>query len=52
MQKVQIWGTVKVGRKIYRDNEILQLIGKPIRHWEFAGDLPDNECDFCVGLAV
>ena len=50
MREVQIWGAVKVGHKIYRDNEILQLIGKPVTHWEFAGGLPDNECDICVGF--
>lgn len=41
MQKVEIWGA-----QIYRDNEILQLIGKPIAHWKFADDLPD-ECSIC-----
>ncbi len=51
MKNVQIWGAVKVDHKIYRDNEILKLIGKPIAHWEFAGDLPDDRCDICVGFA-
>ena len=50
MQKVEIWGAVKVDHKVYRDNEILQLIGKQIAHWEFAGDLPDDESDICVGF--
>jgi hypothetical protein len=50
MQKVEIWGAVKVDHKVYRDNEILQLIGKPIAHWEFAGDLPDDESDICVAF--
>ncbi len=36
--------------KIYRDNQILELIDRPIAHWEFAGDLPDEECDICVGF--
>ena len=43
MQKVEMWGAVKVDHKVYRDNEILQLIGKPIANWEFAGGLPDDE---------
>ena len=51
MQKVEIWGAVKVDHKVYRDNEILQLIGKRITHWEFAGDRPDDECDICVAFA-
>jgi hypothetical protein len=47
---LEIWGAVRVDHKIYRDNEILQLIGTPIVHWEFASDLPDEECDICVGF--
>jgi hypothetical protein len=50
MLKVEIWGAVKVDHKIYRDNEILRLVGKPIAHWEFASDLPDDKCDICVGF--
>jgi len=50
MQKVEIWGAVKVGNRVYRDNEILQLIGKPIAHWKFADDLPNDECSICVGF--
>lgn len=50
MPTVQIWGAVKVGKKVYQDNEILQLIGSPISRWEFAGDLPENECDICVAF--
>lgn len=50
MQKVEIWGAVKVDHEIYRDNEILKLIGKQITHWEFACDRPDDECDICVGF--
>jgi hypothetical protein len=51
MQKVEIWGAVKVGNRVYRDNEILQLIGKPIAPWKFADDLPNDECNICVGFA-
>ncbi len=47
---LEIWGAVRVDHKIYLDNEILQLIGTPIVHWEFASDLPDGECDICVGF--
>ncbi len=47
---LEIWGAVRVDHKIYRDNEILQLIGRPIVHWDFASDLPDEECDICVGF--
>ena len=50
MQKVELWGAVKVGNQVYRDNEILQLIGKPIAHWKFADDLPNDECNICVGF--
>lgn len=48
MQNVEIWGAVKVDHKIYRDQEILHLVGRPIVHWKFAGDLPDDGCDICV----
>jgi hypothetical protein len=50
MQKVEIWGAVKVGNRVYRDNEILQLIGKPIAPWKFADDLPNDECNICLGF--
>jgi hypothetical protein len=47
VQNVEIWGSVKVDNKVYQNNEILQLIGKPIMHWEFASDA---ECGICVGF--
>ncbi len=50
MQRVEIWGAVKVDHKIYRDNEILKLIGKSIAPWEFTGDLLAEQCDICVGF--
>jgi len=50
VQQIRIWGAVKVDHKLYRDNEILELMGRPITHWEFAGDLPDDQCDICVGF--
>jgi hypothetical protein len=50
MQKVEIWGAVKVDNQVYRDNEILQLIGKPIAHWKFADDLPSGERNIYVGF--
>ncbi len=50
MPRVEIWGAVKVDHQIYRDNQILELINRPIPHWEFASDLPDKECDICVGF--
>ena len=46
MQKVEIWGAVKVDHKIYRDNEILKLIGKPITHWEFLAISPMTSATF------
>ena len=49
-KKVEIWGAVKVENQVYRDNEILQLIGKPIAHWKFADDLASGERNICVGF--